>query len=94
MKLKTAAVATGFIAAALIGTPSAHAYTNAEMTEAICGVLDQFPTVSGVKGVVESLLTTYGYTPRQAAVAVMGAVKDQCPEHRPEVSGFITRFSS
>jgi hypothetical protein len=91
MKLKTASAATGLIAAALISTPSAHAYSDAE---AICTTLDYYPTVSGVKGIVESLLGTWGYTPRQAAVTVMGAVKDQCPEHRPEVLGFITRFSS
>ena len=87
MKFKTSAAVTGLVAAALISTPSANAFSDAD---AICTTLDYYPTVSGVTSIVSPLLDTWGYTPHEPAVTVMDAVKDQCPEQ----SGFIKRFSS
>lgn len=46
----------------------------------VCTVLDDYPTISGVLGVLRGL-TDEGYTAREAGWIVGRAVRDVCPEH-------------
>ena len=46
----------------------------------VCMVLDDYPSTSGVIGVVDALVDE-GYTAYQAGRIVGEAVRDVCPEH-------------
>jgi len=50
------------------------------VTIAICMTLDDYPSISGVSGVLRSLMES-GYTPKQAGYKMGEAVTGVCPEH-------------
>lgn len=51
------------------------------ITIAICMTLDDFPTISGVNGVLNGMMKA-GFTARQAGFKIGEAVNDVCPEHK------------
>lgn len=73
MALVLLLMAAGFGSAAIVKADAA--------TIAACMTLDDYPSISGVSGVLEGMLRA-GYTPRQAAYKLGEAVGTVCPEHR------------
>jgi hypothetical protein len=62
----------------------------ADSTElAVCMTLDDYPTISGVVGVLNALIEE-GYTPYRAGEIIGQTVRDHCPEHM----GLILRAAS
>jgi hypothetical protein len=57
------------------------------VTLAICMTLDDYPSISGVNGILNGLMEG-GFTPRQAGFKMGEAVTDVCPEHQDLVIRF------
>lgn len=69
----------------LMGAGVAHADTEAI---AVCMVLDDHPTTSGVMGIAEGLFDN-GYSGYEAGLIFREAVDNVCPEHKPLVTRVI-----
>jgi len=55
----------------------------------VCSTLDDYPSVAGVLGVMDSL-TDHGATAHQAAGVVVAAITQDCPRH----IGLLAEFGS
>jgi hypothetical protein len=59
----------------------------------ICRTLDQYPTITGVTGVLQGIMTDSGFTPHDAGRTIAKAVINSCPEHLSELQRFVAAFS-
>jgi Na+/H+-translocating membrane pyrophosphatase len=63
------------------------------VTLTICMTLDDYPSISGVAGVLSSLMES-GFSPRQAGYKLGEAVEAVCPEHHDLVMRFANALSA
>lgn len=89
--MKKIFVAVVSVTAALTLAPLAQASI---YDEAVCNVLDEYPSVMGILGIGEALVEEEGYTYRQAGQLVGEAVVNLCPEYIPLMERFINRYGS
>lgn len=59
----------------------------------ICSVLDQFPTIAGVTGIIQRVIEDSGFSPYDAGSVIATAVIAHCPEHLPVLKRFVAVFS-
>lgn len=85
---------------ALYGASDAHAAPDqavinyeARYAEAVCSVLDQYPTFAGIVGIAQAI-TDDGFTAYEAGQVIAMSVSDVCPRHTDLVRRFIVRFST
>lgn len=60
---------------------------------AVCGTLDDFPTINGVLGIIESIKDD-GLTAGQAGAAIGLSVAEACPRYEYVLDAFIARYGS
>jgi len=58
---------------------------------AICRTLSEFPTIYGVRGILEAI-GDEGFTPYQAGEVVATAVIDACPQFIPVLERFVAMY--
>jgi len=73
------------MAIGVYGSSTAHAdpvsvYT-VTAAPVVCEVLDTYPTIAGVEGVLDGVKADTGFTTYQAAGVVVNAVYSSCPRH-------------
>ncbi len=61
--------------------------------DAVCDVMDEYPSVAGVMGIVEAIVED-GLTPVQAGQVVGMSVTAICPRHTTLMMRFINQFAS
>ena len=64
-------------------------HTNTE-APAVCSVLNDYPTLPGVAGVIEGLVEDDEFTPYRTDEVVVLWVADGCPRHVPLLQRFDT----
>lgn len=65
----------------------------AEYGPAVCSVLDEYPSVSGMLGIMQSI-TKDGLTEYQAGEVVGIAISDRCPEYGWLARAFVKRYGA
>ncbi|SHP52806.1 DUF732 domain-containing protein [Mycobacteroides abscessus] len=95
LKAVTAGLAT---VVALISAPSAHAdrvddYVAAYGQDAICPVLDEYPTNAGILGIVNHLVDSEGFTSYSAGLVIAHSVILFCPQHVPVLRKFADTYN-
>lgn len=60
---------------------------------AVCGVLDDYPTFSGIEGVLAGVMRDSGFTAYQAGQVVYLAVEETCPRHLPLLDRFAATYA-
>ena len=79
--LKTALRILMLVLLVIVGAIESMAVARADgMQIAVCMTLDDYPTISGVTGVLKGLIEE-GYSPEDAGFVIGRAVRDVCPEH-------------
>lgn len=85
-------------ALAIMAAPAAHAGPVEDYTTfaapIVCQVLDEYPSVAGVTGVVQAVMSDSGFSPYDAGTVVGVAVRDYCPRHITELQQFIAVYSN
>lgn len=61
--------------------------------DAVCTVLDRYPTLDGVGGVGMGIINA-GWTANEAGQIMYLAVYDMCPEYLPLLKRFATRYGA
>jgi hypothetical protein len=88
-----AAIYTAFILPGLLLAPPAQADTvdgyASTHSGVVCEVLDTYPTVAGVTGVVEGVVKDSGFDYYDAGTIVATAVINVCPRYIPLLQRFI-----
>jgi hypothetical protein len=54
----------------------------------VCEVLDEYPTIDGVAGVMRGVMDDSGFTVKQSAMVVVLSVNEQCPKFMPLLREF------
>lgn len=60
---------------------------------AVCSVIDDYPTLPGVAGVVTAVAKDSGFTLMQAAEVVALAVQSLCPRHIALFDRFVATYT-
>ncbi|OBK92621.1 hypothetical protein A5646_03290 [Mycobacterium sp. 1245499.0] len=60
---------------------------------AMCAVLDKYPTLPGVEGVLQGIQNDSGFTPYQAGEALAVGVQVQCPRHVALLQRFADTYA-
>lgn len=94
--------AGGLIGYAVVGSVPAHADPGSiepqvaryALTAApsMCLVLDEYPTLPGVEGVLQGIHNDSGFTAYQSGEALALGVQTQCPRHLPLLERFARTF--
>ena len=58
----------------------------------ICEVLDDFPTIAGVTGIIQGVIEDSGFSPYDAGRTIATAVIAHCPEHLPVLKRFVAVY--
>lgn len=58
---------------------------------AVCGVLDEHPTISGLKGILAAVMDD-GFTAYESGQIVAMAVTLACPEYQPTLDRFVAIY--
>jgi len=58
----------------------------------VCEVLDEYPSLAGVSGVVQGVINDSGFTPYQAGTVVAEAVIIFCPAHLPLLHRYVAVY--
>jgi len=58
----------------------------------VCEVLDEYPSLAGVTGVVQGVINDSGFTPYQAGTVVAEAVIIYCPQHLPLLHRYVAVY--
>jgi len=87
----------GILAAAVLGTGIARANPLDEYVidnaATVCSLLDDYPSVSGVEGLVIALHDE-GFTGEEAGEIIGRSVVGFCPRHMTEIQAFINKWGS
>ena len=59
----------------------------------ICEVLDDFPTIAGVTGIIQGVIEDSGFSPYDAGRTIATAVTGWCPEHLPVLQRFVAVYT-
>lgn len=82
--------AGGGMATAKADTIDDYVGTNAHV---VCSVLDDYPSVEGVEGVVAAIVDD-GLNPVAAGQVIARSVIGLCPRHMPELKAFIAKYTA
>lgn len=96
-------VGTLMVAALIVGSsigfaaradasPATDAYA-AQYGTVICQVIDDYPTIGGLTGVLQGVMD-HGFSAYDSGVAVATAVWDYCPRHLPLLNEFVKKFAT
>ena len=95
-RLILATIGLGAIIAAIAAPPARADYVDDYTLDnawRVCLVLDAYPSVNGVEGVLAGIMKD-GLTPKDAGTVLARSVIGWCPEHKPEVDRFVARYSN
>lgn len=65
----------------------------ADAAPVICSVLDDYPTISGVAGVLQGIKTDSGLTDFQSGQVIAIAVQASCPRHVGLLQRFVDTYA-
>ncbi|MEH3142482.1 MAG: DUF732 domain-containing protein [Mycobacterium kyogaense] len=93
-RLLLACVATGGVLVGSTGVARADWLDDyvVENAAIVCSVLDSYPSVGGVEGVVLGLMDD-GLAPASAGEVLARSVIGWCPEHSAEMNAWIAKWS-